>query len=165
MRIAIVTGGMLMLVCSVAAQAQILKCVGKDGKIEFATACPAGTKQQVTGVSNKPVAVPAAKGDAVGKDGAGKGAAAPTLADRDAEFRKRQADQKEAATKADQKSAESQEKDRACDAAKGQLQALKDRQRMYRTDPKTGERVGYEEADYARELGVTERQVSQNCKA
>ena len=166
MRIAIVTIAMLMALCSVAAQAQILKCVGKDGKIEFATSCPAGTKQQDTGVSSKPAAVPAAaKGDAAGKEGAAKSATAPTLADRDAEFRKRQADQKEAAAKSEQKSAEAQEQQRTCDAAKSNLQTLKDRQRMYRTDPKTGERVNFEEADYLREIPVTERLVAQNCKS
>jgi len=156
MKIAIVTTGVLMMVSGAMAQAQILKCVGRDGKIEFATSCPPGTKQQDTGVSNKPVAAPAAKGDA---------AKAPTLADRDAEFRKRQAEQKDAATKADQQASESQDKQRACESARANLQALKDRQRMYRVDPKSGERVNYDEMDYVRELPVVERQVAQNCKA
>ncbi len=160
MRTAIGTIAILMVVCSVAAQAQILKCVGRDGKIEFATSCPAGTKQQDTGVSNKPVATPPAA-----KGGETKSTAPQSLADRDAEFRKRQADQKDAAAKSDQKASESTERQRACDSAKGNLQALKDRQRMYRMDPKTGERVVYEEMDYVRELPVVERQVSENCKA
>lgn len=154
------TAGMLLAFCAFGAQAQILKCVGKDGKIEFATQCPAGTKQQDTGVKNKPVTpAPVAKGDSA------KGAAPQTLADRDAEFRKRQADQKDAAAKSDQKSADTQDKQRACESARGNLQALKDRQRMYRIDPKTGERVNYDEMDYVRELPVVEKQVAQNCKA
>ncbi len=152
-----------MLLSSTAAQAQILKCVGKDGKIEFATACPAGTKQQDTGVSNKPAAAPAAKGEAAGKEGAAKGA--PTLADRDAEFRKRQADQKEAAAKAEQKNAQTQEQQQACTAARANLQALKDRQRMYRVDPATGQRMNFEEEDYLRESAAAERQIAQSCKS
>jgi hypothetical protein len=171
MKIAIVTTGMLMLASSMAAHAQILKCVSKDGKIEFATACPAGTKQQDTGVGNKPAAAPpAAKGETAGKEGAaGKEAASkggtPSLADRDAEFRKRQADQKEAAAKAEQKTAESQDQQRACEAAKGNLVGLQSRQRMIRVDPKTGERINFEEADYLREIGTAERQIAQNCKS
>lgn len=154
------TAGVMLAFCGLAAQAQILKCVGKDGKIEFATQCPAGTKQQDTGVKNKPApAAPAAKGDSA------KGAAPQTLADRDAEFRKRQTDQKDAATKSEQQATDTQDKQRACDAARGNLQALKDRQRMYRIDPKTGERVNYDEMDYVRELPVVEKQVAQNCKA
>lgn len=169
MKIAIVTSSVLMVVFSVAAQAQILKCVGKDGKIEFATSCPANTKQLETGVANKPAAAPAAaKEGAAGKENtkdAAKGAAPQSLADRDAEFRKRQSEQKDTAAKSEKSATETADQKRACDSAKANLQALKDRQRMFRADPKTGERVNYDEADYVRETPVTERLVAQNCKA
>lgn len=152
----------MLTVASVTVQAQIMKCVGKDGKIEFASSCPAGTKQQDTGVANKPAPAPTAKSD--GKSD-GKDKAAPkTTADRDLEFRKRQADQKDTETKAAQKATETADRQRACQTAQANLQALRNRQRMIRTDPRTGERVVYEDADYQRELPITERLVMENCK-
>ncbi len=150
-----------------AAQAQIMKCVAKDGKIEYATSCPSGTQQQSTGVTNKPVATPAAaKPDSQpGTKGASKDKGAPkSLADRDAEFRKRQSDQNTAEVNATQTATDNADRQRACHSAQANLMALKNRQRMTRTDPKTGERSVYEEADYQRELPLTERLVAENCK-
>lgn len=157
--------GLLFAGASISAQAQIMKCVGKDGKIEFASSCPAGTKQQDTGVGNKPAAAaaPTAKSDA--KSDAKDAPAGPkSLADRDAEFRKRQAEQKAADTKAAQKATDDEDRQRACRSAQNNLAAIKNRQRMFTTNPKTGERVMYEEADYQREAAVTERLAAENCK-
>lgn len=155
--------GTLLAVTSFGAQAQILKCIGKDGKIEFATSCPSGSKQQDTGVGSKPAAAPAAvQGD--GKDASKDKGAPKSLVDRDVDFRKRQTDQKDAEAKAAQTATETADRKRACDSAQSNLMALKNRQRMSRTDPKTGERVFYDEADYQRELPVTERLAAENCK-
>ena len=168
MKIVIVAGliaGSLWAATSITAQAQIMKCVGKDGKIEFASSCPSGTKQQDTGVANKPAAAPTAKAD--GKDASkGKDKEAPkSLADRDAEFRKRQADQKDMATKDAQKATDNEERQRACQSAQSSLVTLKNRQRMFRTDPKTGARAAYEDADYERETAFAERIAAENCKS
>jgi type IV secretory pathway VirB10-like protein len=158
----IVIAGLMLAGAPLTAQAQIVKCIGKDGRIEFAANCPPGTKQQDAGVNIRPAPAPA---PAASKEGAKDGPGAPkSLADRDAEFRKRQTDQKEAESKAAQKTADDAERVRACNSAKSNLQALKDRQRMFRNDPKTGERVMFEEADFQRELPVTERLVAENCK-
>jgi Domain of unknown function (DUF4124) len=157
---------LLLAATSPLAQAQILKCVGKDGRVEFAATCPSGTQQQSTGVSSKPAAP--APATATAKDGAKDskdGAVPKSLADRDAEFRKRQADQKVAEQKTAQKATEDADRQRACQSAQSNLQALKNRQRLYRTDPKTGERVFYEEADYLRELPITERNVADYCRS
>ena len=35
---------------------------------------------------------------------------------------------------------------------------------MTRTDPKTGERSMYDEADFQRELPISERLAAENCK-
>ena len=194
MRIAIISSGMLMLLSSVAAQAQILKCVDRNGKIEFATACPPGTKQQDTGVGSRPVAPPpAAKSDAAGKDAAAKGEPAATsapapgkddkgakgtkgaekgadkgapksLADREAESRKRQTEQAEAAAKAEKTAADDARRKQACGDAQSYLKRLQDRQRTTRTDPKTGERVFFDEADFVRETAAAERSIAENCK-
>lgn len=157
-----VTAGLVLALMPLGAQAQILKCVSKDGRIEFASNCPPGTRQQDTGVSSKPAPAPAAT---PAKDGAKDAPGAPkSLADREAEFRKRQADQKEADSKSAQKAAEDADRQRSCQSAQSTLQALKNRQRMFRTDPKTGERAAFEEADYQREQSYAERMVAENCK-
>ncbi len=163
----------LLLTCaSSGAHAQIMKCIGKDGRVEFANVCPPGTQQQATSVSGKsetraptPVAAKDGAKDA-GKDAKDKDKAAPkTLAERDAEFRKRLADQKAAEDEAAKKSANAADRRRACESAQSNLQALKSRQRLFRIDPKTGERVFYEDADYKRELPIMERNVAEFCKS
>ena len=178
MKFTIATAGMLMLVSSVAAQAQILKCVDKNGKIEFATSCPGGTKQQETGVSSKPTAAPAPAKDDKGDKGdkgkpaekaADKGKAAEksapkSLADRDAESRKNQKEKADADPKAEKSAAESAQRKQACEDGRSYLKRLQDRQRTARTDPKTGERVFFEEQDFVRETANAERSVAENCK-
>lgn len=167
----LIIAGLLLTGSAVNAHAQIVKCIGKDGRIEFAQNCPPGTKQMETGVTNKPASTPAPAAKSDAKDGAksdAKGAATDkgpkSLAERDADFRKRQAEQKAAEEKTVQANAETAERQRACQAAQSNLASIKSRQRMFRTDPKTGERIFYEEADYVREQGVAERVVAENCK-
>ncbi|MBM3340848.1 MAG: DUF4124 domain-containing protein [Betaproteobacteria bacterium] len=149
------------------AHAQVVKCIGKDGRVEFASNCPPGTKQMDTGISSKPAPAPAkseAKGDAKSDAKADAKGGPQTLADRDADFKKRQAAQKEADAKAEKQAAAAAERKRNCEAAQSNLVTLKNRQRMYRNDPKTGERVFFEEADFVREQANTERIIAENCK-
>ena len=154
-----------------------MKCVGKDGRVEFANVCPPGTQQHATSVSGRsetraptPAPATAAKDGAkdgakdAGKDAKDKGAP-KTLAERDAEFRKRLAEQKEAEEKAAKTSAREADRKRACESAQSNLQALKSRQRLFRIDPKTGERVLYDDADYQRELPIMERNAAEFCKS
>jgi hypothetical protein len=174
MKLAIGTIGMLVLASTMTAQAQILKCVGKDGKIEFASSCPPGTKQQETGVSNRPapVAVPAKddKGDmgkAADKGDKGKAAdkgAPKSLADRDVEFRKNQKEKADADAKAEKSATESAQRKQACEDSRANLKRFQERQRSARVDPKTGERVFFEEQDYVRETANAERAIAENCK-
>ena len=68
----------------VPAYGQMLKCVGKDGKVEYASQCPPGSKESQTGIKNNP--------------GSPTPSAAPkqkSMAEREAEFKKRQAEQAE----------------------------------------------------------------------
>lgn len=172
MKLAIGTIGMLILVSSMAAQAQILKCVGKDGKIEFASSCPPGTKQLETGVSNRPAPAPAKddkgdKGKAAEKGDKGKTAeksAPKSLADRDVESRKNQKEKTDADAKAEKTAAESAQRKQACEDARSYLKQMQDRSRTARADPKTGERVFFEEQDYVRETANAERSIAENCK-
>ncbi len=175
MKISIAFSGttlLALLAVSAGAQAQIMKCVGNDGRVEFATSCPQGVKEQNTGVSSKPAPAKdekgADKGIAKGSDkGAAKGAdkgAPKSLAEREAESKKRQAEQQDAAAKGDKEAQDKTNRQRACEGAQSNLQAIKARQRMFRIDPKTGERSAYDEADYAREQQASERQVADYCK-
>jgi hypothetical protein len=163
--------GAILLTAALAAHAQVLKCVGKDGRVEFASSCPPGTKQTDTGVSNKPAPAPAKsdkgdKGDKGDKAAskAGDKAAPKSLAERDMDFKKRQSEQQEAAAKSEKESQERAQRQRACESAQGNLQSLKSRQRTFRVDPKTGERSAYEEADFVREQQIAERQVADFCR-
>ena len=138
-----------------AAHGQLLKCVGKDGRVEYAAQCPAGTKEQATGIRNTPA--PAAPA----------GAAAPksqSLAERDAEFRKRQAEKDEADAKEAKKSAEAAQLQRACEDSRSYLKNLQSGNRVAKTDPKTGERVFLEDAQYASEIAAAQKMVDANCK-
>ncbi len=157
----------LLLTAAVSgAHAQILKCIGKDGRVEFANVCPPGTQQHATSVSGKAEA--RAPAPAAAKDGTkdAKDKAAPkTLAEREAEFRKRLADQKAEEEKAAKSAAREADRKRACESAQSNLQALKSRQRLFRIDPKTGERVLYDDADYKRELPIMERNAAEFCKS
>ncbi len=92
------------------AHAQIMKCVGAGGRIEFAAACPPGTKAESTGIRNNP----------------GAAAAAPqkSLAERDAEFRKRTVEQQEAAKKGEEKNQETADRKQNCEAAQSYLRSL-----------------------------------------
>lgn len=144
---------MAMMLASAAAYGQVVKCVSKDGSVEYGTQCPPGTTEQRTTIFSK---------------GAGSApSAAPqpkSLAEEDAAFRKRQVEQQETQQKADKQAAEADQKRQACDSARAYLKSVQDGIRLTRTDPKTGERVYLEDAQYAAETAKAQRAVDQNCK-
>jgi len=84
---------LLIMLAPVAAHGQLLKCVGTDGKVEYASQCPPDTREIQTGIRNVPSAAPPA-------------AAQKSLAEREADFRKRQTEGAEALQKDDKKTAE-----------------------------------------------------------
>jgi hypothetical protein len=138
-----------------AAHGQLLKCVGKDGRVEYAAQCPAGTREQSTGIRNTPAPAAAPAGTA---------AKQPSLADQDAEFRKRQKEQQEASAKETKKAEETAQRQRACEDAQSYLRTLQAGNRIARTDPKTGERVFLEDAQYASEIAAAQKVADANCK-
>lgn len=144
---------LLMTFFSAAAFGQLYKCVGKDGRVEYASQCPPGTKQQATGIqSTPPSAAPAP--------------ASPqkSLAEQDAEFRKRMAEKQEAEAKEAKKLAEAQQRQRACQDARAYLKNLQAGNRTFKVDPTTGERVYLEDAQYSSEIAAAQRSVDANCK-
>lgn len=142
----------LLLATSVAAQGQILRCVDKDGKTTFANECPAGSKAQTTGIKSTPATrpAPAASGQ-------------PSVAERDAAFRKRQMEQQEAEQKAVKQAAEDKQKLQACEQSRAYLRTLQSGNRVSRTDPNTGERTFLEDRQYAGEIASAQQSVDRNC--
>ncbi len=133
------------------AQAQILKCVGVGGRVEFASSCPAGTKAENTGIRNAPAAASSANPQ-------------KSLAERDAEFRKRQVEQQEAAKKTEEKSRDSADRAQNCESAKGYLNSLQKGNRIAKTDPKTGEVSGFlEDTERKVEIERAQRSVESSC--
>jgi hypothetical protein len=135
----------------VPAHAQLLKCIGAGGKVEYAAQCPPGTKSQQTGIRNNPAAPSAAPRQ-------------KSLAEREAEFKKRQIESAEAQKKEEAKATENTEKRENCDRAKIYLKSLQEGQRIAQVDPKTGERVFLEDADRPAEIAKAQRSVDSNCK-
>lgn len=140
---------LFVLMHGYAGAAQVNRCVDASGKVlGYAAECPPGTKAEQTNIKNAPGS-----------------AAAPqkSLAERDADFRKRQVEKQEAAAKAEKKTAEAVDRKRACEDARSYLKALQDRQPVTRTDPKTGERAYLKDSDYGPEIARAERGVVQSC--
>jgi hypothetical protein len=134
-----------------AAHGQLLKCVGADGRVEYASECPSGTKGVETGIRNTPSDLPSP-------------AQQKSLAEREADFRKRQLESAEARQKDEKKATETQERQAACEQARTYLKSLQVGNRISRVDPKTGERVFLEDPDRPAEIARAQRSVDGNCK-
>jgi hypothetical protein len=145
---------LLMLALSAGAQGQLLKCVSKGGKVEYAQACPEGTTEQKTGIRSAP---------AGGSPGASSAPAPKTYAERDADFKKRMIEQQEAQQKDAAKAAEAKAKREDCENARSYLQTIESGLRLQRTDPKTGERVYLEDSERASEAARARTRISQAC--
>ncbi|HLF39013.1 MAG TPA: DUF4124 domain-containing protein [Burkholderiales bacterium] len=145
----------LVLLVPFAAHGQLLKCTGKDGRVEYATQCPPGTQEQETGIKST-------------REGpSGSGAASPqqkSIAEREADFRKRQMEAQDARLKDEKKTAEDQDRRAACEQAQTYLKSLQVGNRIARVDPKTGERVFLEDPDRPAEITRAQRAVDSNCK-
>lgn len=132
------------------AEAQINKCVDAAGKtVGYAAQCPAGTRAEQTNIKSRPAA---------------PGAEQKSLAERDADFRKRQIEKQDAADKAKTKSAETEQRKRACEDSRAYLKSLQARQRITKTDPKTGERTFLSDSEYPKEIARAERNIAAHCK-
>jgi hypothetical protein len=145
---------LFVMLFPLAAHGQLLKCVGKDGSVEYATQCPPGTTELQTGIRST-------------KEGPSSTTTSPqqkSLSEREAELRRRQMERNESREKDEKKAAEEQEKRVDCARAQTYLKSLQEYQRITRVDPKTGERVFLEDADHPAELARAQRAVDSNCK-
>lgn len=129
--------------------AQVNKCVDGAGKVVgYGSECPPGTRSEQTGIRNTP---PASAGE-------------KSLAERDAEFRKRQLEQKEATEKSEKKSAEARERKEACESSQSYLKSLQAGHRIRKTDPKTGDVSFLADGEYSKEIAAAQKAVTANCK-
>jgi hypothetical protein len=145
----------LVLLVPFAAHGQLLKCTGKDGRVEYATQCPPGTQEQQTGIKST-------------REGpSGSGAASPqqkSIAEREADFRKRQMESAEAQKKEAAKATEMAQNRENCERARIYLRSLQEGQRISQIDPKTGERVYLEDPARPAEIARAQSAVDSNCK-
>lgn len=145
---------LLVMVLSAAAHGQLVKCVSKDGKVVYTNSCPPDTTEHKMGVKSSTA-------------GPGASASAPTqksLAERDADFKKRMIEKQEMEQKDAKKLAEAQQKRDACETAQAYLKHLDSGIRVARTDPKTGERIFLDDAERAAEATRARARIEQSCK-
>lgn len=143
----------LILLAPLAAHGQLLKCVSKDGKVEYAAQCPPGTKPQQTGIKSAP-----------GGPSASTASKPKSLAEQEADFKKRRTEQSDSQAKQEKEAAEKVQRQRACEEARNYLAGLEVGARVTRIDPKTGERVFLEDAGRAQEVERARQSVQANCK-
>jgi hypothetical protein len=131
-----------MLFMASAACAQVYECIDAKGRKEYAQVCSAGTVKE-TRIKERPL------GNATAIDAAPQaGAPQPkSLAEQEAEFRKRHIERQEAEAKALREREEASANQANCASARAELKFLQDGRRFARADPVTGERV-YVDEDY-----------------
>jgi len=146
----VLTGCVLLLVAGAAA-AQVMECYDAKGTKSIAQFCPPGTVKE-----NKLMKGGAGSGPA-------PGAGEKSLAERDADFKKRALERQESEKKSEKAQAESKESERNCLDARSQLRALQDGQRIARTDPKSGERIVLEDKDRPAEIASAQKSADAWC--
>ena len=147
--------GCVLLMAAGSAAAQVMECFDVKGTKTIAQFCPPGTVRE-----NKLMKGGAGPGPASGSTSA---APAKSLAERDADFKKRALERQEAEKKEEKAQADAKESERNCLDARAQLRALQDGQRIARTDPKTGERTVLEDKDRPAEIAAAQKSVDSWC--
>ena len=128
-----------------------MECIDAKGAKTMAQFCPPGTVKE--NKLMKGGTAPAGSG----------GTAAKSLAERDADFKKRTLDRQEAEAKGAKEKSDAKDNERNCLEARAQLRSLQEGQRVSRTDPKTGERAFLEDKDRPGEIANAQKSVDQWC--
>ena len=144
--------GCAAMLAAGAAAGQVLECVDAKGKKEYAQTCPPGTVKETKLMKSSPAGAPT------------PGAAAKSLAEQDAAFRKRNMERQEAEAKAEKEKAESKITERNCNDARAQLRMLQDGLRVSRIDPNTGERSYLTDGERPAEIANAQKAVANWCK-
>lgn len=145
---------LLVLIAPFAAHGQLLKCIGTDGRVEYASDCPPGTKEQQTGI----------RSTREGPSSSAPSAQQKSLTERDAASKKSAAERADAQKQDQQKQAEAEQRRRACADARSYLASLEGGARLTRTDPKTGERSFLEDDQRDKEAAYARSMIRDNCK-
>lgn len=144
--------GCAAILASHAAIAQVMECIDAKGSKTIAQFCPPGTVKenqlQKGGTS------------ASGSGGATSG---KSLAERDAEFKKRSIERQDAAAKAEKEKSANMDAERNCDSSRAQLRQLQDGLRISKIDPNTGERSFLDDKDRAAEIERAQKAVDNWC--
>lgn len=145
-----------LLLVSATAYGQVMKCISSDGRVEYASRCPAGTEERQTTISNKA---------AGGKSSpAAPAAAQKSIAEQNAAYNKRQTEKRESEQKAQKLAAEQAQKNQACDSARNYLKMLESGERLRVRDPQTGQ-IGYiDDAGRQAEFAKAQKGVADNCR-
>jgi hypothetical protein len=142
----------LILACVwTAAAAQVYTWRDASGKVHYSDTPPPGVdaKKMRAGVATE--------------GASSSGTAGRSLAEQDAEFRKRRAEAEKARAKSEQERKDSEENRRNCEDARNQLRALESGQRMSRVDA-SGERIPLDDEMRAQEIERAKKSVESWCK-
>lgn len=150
----------LLTLASASSFAGLNKWVDANGKVHYSDQPPPANVKATVLRSTSGVADPAATGDAA----ASSAPAAPkTIAEREAELRKAQQAQKEAAGSAAQKQAEAEANKENCSAARKNLSLLQEGMRMMEIDDK-GERFYLNDEQRQQRIAKAQQAISTYCK-
>lgn len=139
------------------AGAQLYKWTDANGRVQYSDK-PPPAGQKATQVSKSGVST-------VSPGTASSAAAGPkTAAEMEQEYRKRRAEDEEAAKKSEKLAAENRIKQENCNRAKGALAGLEAGGRQVRIDPATGERVFLDDDQIAQEAARARQGVSEWCR-
>ena len=146
---------LIALLAPLAAHAQLLKCIGKDGRVEYAAECPEGTKEVQTGIRST-------RG---GPSSSGAGSPQQkSIAEQEAEFRKRRMESADAQKKEEARAAELAQNRENCERARIYLKSLQEGQRISQIDPRSGERVYLEDPQRPAEIARAQQAADSWCK-
>jgi hypothetical protein len=145
--------GCAAMLVTQAAMGQIMECVDAKGKKEYAQFCPAGTVNERL-----------LRKGGTSASGSGAATSAKSLAERDAEFKKRSLERQEAEAKTEKENAEREDAERNCNNARSALKQLQDGLRIRRIDPDTGEFSFLEDTDRPAEIEKAQKAVDNWCK-
>ena len=153
----------LALACAAGAQAQLYKWIDQDGKVRYGDTPPPGAKTSTVKApasGEAPAAAPASKD---GKEARKESKGPLTAAEREQEYRNRQAEQRKRAEKADSEQRAKAERDENCQRARNAQRTLESGQRVARTNA-SGERYFLDEKQIAQELAKAQQAAQQACK-
>ena len=151
----------LMLLAAGGAGAQMYKWIDKDGKVRYSDTPPVGTKTTTIKSPQSAGEAPAAGAAAAKDKDANKGPM--TAAEKEQDFRKRQAEAGKEAEKAEADRRAKADMNEACQRSREYLGTLQSGQRIVRSNP-AGERYYLSDDQVAQEIAKAQQSMQAACK-